>query len=223
MTNPVKQIEYCRATWEACSRQEWVHPFIHTLDILPRNWYSSVELQRETIVWEDIATSFTHTFSFNDEILMIDVALQVIRTNNFQDILVPMSSFPQRSTSIQDWMECYNVAGELDDDDPGGIHIPESEGSQTVEGLGLSNDKFLKPLITKKVNIGSPENPKFSNSGDYWDDNTVGKVTDLLHAFQDLLPTKLLEMKGIIGDLGEMKIPLKPDVNMLSSGHIDSI
>ena len=39
----------------------------------------------------------------------------------------------------------------------------------------------------------------------------VGKITDLLHEFHDLFPTKFLEMKGIIGDLGEMKIPLKPD------------
>ena len=36
-------------------------------------------------------------------------------------------------------------------------------------------------------------------------------ITDLLHKFQDLFPTKFLEMKGILGDLGEMKIPLKPD------------
>ena len=80
-----------------------------------------------------------------------------------------------------------------------------------MKGSGLSNDKFLKPLRTKKVNIGSPENPKFANIGDYWDDETVGKITDLLHEFQDLFPTKFLEMKGIIGDLGEMKIPLNTD------------
>ena len=36
------------------------------------------------------------------------------------------------------------------------------------------------------------------------------KITDLLHEFQDLFPKKFLEMKGILGDLGEMKIPLKP-------------
>ena len=36
-------------------------------------------------------------------------------------------------------------------------------------------------------------------------------ITDLLHEFQDLFPTKFSEMKGIVGDLNEMKIPLKPD------------
>ena len=34
---------------------------------------------------------------------------------------------------------------------------------------------------------------------------------DLLHEFQDLFPTNFSEMKGIVGDMGEMKIPVKPD------------
>ena len=38
-------------------------------------------------------------------------------------------------------------------------------------------------------------------------------ITDLLHASRDLFPTKFSEMKGILGDLGEMKIPLNPDAN----------
>ena len=56
------------------------------------------------------------------------------------------------------------------------------------------------------------ESTKFASIGDYWDDSTMGKVTDLLHEFQDLFPTKFSKMKGISGDLGEMKIPLKPYV-----------
>ena len=69
----------------------------------------------------------------------------------------------------------------------------------------------MKPLKIKKVNIGSEENLKFANIGDYWDDETVGNITDLLHEFQDLFPTKFSEMKGIDGDLGEMKIPFRPN------------
>ena len=80
-----------------------------------------------------------------------------------------------------------------------------------MEGLGISSDQFLDPLKIKKVNIGSPRKPKFSNIGYYWDDETVGNITGLLHEFQDLFPTKFLEMKGIVGDMGEMKIPLRPD------------
>ena len=36
-----------------------------------------------------------------------------------------------------------------------------------------------------------------------------------MHDFQDLFPTKFSEMKGIVGDLGEMKIPLRPDAKLV--------
>ena len=99
--------------------------------------------------------------------------------------------------TIQQWMACYNLAGDLDDD-PTNINILESEGTCKVEDSGISSDQFLKPLKIKKVNIGSPENPKFTNIGDYWDEEIVVKITKLLHEYQDLFPTKFLEMKGIV-------------------------
>ena len=37
------------------------------------------------------------------------------------------------------------------------------------------------------------------------------KITYLLHEYQDLFPTNFVEMKGIVGDLGVMKIPLRSD------------
>ena len=70
-------------------------------------------------------------------------------------------------------------------------------------------------LKIRKVNIGIEENPKFASLGDYWDEETMAKITNLLHEFQDLFPTKFSEMKGILGNLGEMKIPLKPDVKLV--------
>ena len=39
----------------------------------------------------------------------------------------------------------------------------------------------------------------------------VAHIADLLHDYQDLFPTKFTEMKGIVGDLGVMRIPLKED------------
>ena len=63
--------------------------------------------------------------------------------------------------------------------------------------------------------IGSQENPKFANIKYYWDEETMGKIIDLLHEFQDLFPTKFSEMKGIVGYLGEMKIPLSPDAKLV--------
>ena len=38
------------------------------------------------------------------------------------------------------------------------------------------------------------------------------KITDLLDEFQDQFSTKFHEVKGILGDLGEIKIPLNTDV-----------
>ena len=80
-------------------------------------------------------------------------------------------------------MACYNLAGDPDDDLTN-INIKESEGMHTVEGSGISSDQFLKPLKIKKVNIGSSVNPKFSNIGYYWDEETVAKIMDLLHEYQ---------------------------------------
>ena len=58
------------------------------------------------------------------------------------------------------------MAGEPDDD-PTNINIPESEGTHKVKGSGVLSDQFLKPLKIKRVNIGLPKNPKFSNIGYY--------------------------------------------------------
>ena len=52
---------------------------------------------------------------------------------------------------------------------------------------------------------------KYATIGYYWDEEMVSKVTQLLHEYQDLFSTKFSEMKGILGDIGVMKIPLKPD------------
>ena len=41
------------------------------------------------------------------------------------------------------------------------------------------------------------------------------KITDLLHEVQYLFPTKSVEMKGILGELGEMKTPLNPDAKLV--------
>jgi len=51
-----------------------------------------------------------------------------------------------------------------------------------------------------------------ANVGDYWDDVTISKITELLHEYHDLFPTKFIDMKGIKGPLREMNIPLRPEV-----------
>jgi len=68
-----------------------------------------------------------------------------------------------------------------------------------------------KPLKVKKISIGTKEHPKFANVRDYWDDETVSKIIELPHEYQELFAAKFPEMKGILGYLGVMIIPLKPD------------
>jgi hypothetical protein len=70
---------------------------------------------------------------------------------------------------------------------------------------------YAKPLRMHKVNIGTKDKPRFMNIGDYWNGETVEKIMDLLREYQDLFQTNFSEMKGIFGELGEMKISLKPD------------
>ena len=66
-------------------------------------------------------------------------------------------------------------------------------------------------MKTKQVNIGTESKPKFEEIGDYWDNTMVDKVTELLCEYQELFPTKFTDLKGIIRDLGVMKITLKPN------------
>jgi hypothetical protein len=47
--------------------------------------------------------------------------------------------------------------------------------------------------------------------GDYWDEQTIEIITELLHEYSDLFPTTFTKMKGIVGELGKMKKPLKPE------------
>jgi len=51
--------------------------------------------------------------------------------------------------------------------------------------------------------------------GDYWDDGIVDKVANLLYEYEDLFPTKFMELNGIIGDQGIIKIVLKPDAKSI--------
>ena len=49
LTSPVNHLDNYCVTWRSVPRQEWVHLFIHTLDKIPRNLYTSVKLQHGTI------------------------------------------------------------------------------------------------------------------------------------------------------------------------------
>ena len=124
-----------------------------------------------------------------DEQPTVDIALKTIKEKIFTEIsLEIVYSQPcvahshQCYETVQHWMTCYNLSGDPDDD-PTNINIPESKGSREVEGSNISSEQFTNPLKIKKVDIGLEDNPKFSNIGDYWDEETVVKITNLLHEF----------------------------------------
>jgi hypothetical protein len=111
---------------------------------------------------------------------------------------------------LQQLQDCYNINVD-ENDDPRDVNIVETKGKRDIEGLGIELPFVGQPIKIKKVNIGKEQKPKLANVGDYWDGATIRKITELLHEYQDLFPTKFKDMKGIKGPMGEMKIPLRPD------------
>ena len=191
---------------------EWVHLFCHTLDDIPMNWYIETELLHGTGEWDILREGFMMTFSFQEEFDSIDEVLQEVKAAIFR---IPQDPFdlihPEWATQLSRTLECYNVTAEVEDEGPWKINILEIEGRREIQGPQIENPNIIVPLKTKQVNIGTEAEPKFTKIGDYQDDAIVDKVAELLREYQDLFPTKFIDLKGIIGDLGMMKITFKPD------------
>ena len=68
--------------------------------MIPRNWYTSVELRKGTIEWDELATSLIYTLEFVDDHSSIDVALQVIKTKIFEDIPIAIRNFNRCGATI---------------------------------------------------------------------------------------------------------------------------
>jgi hypothetical protein len=59
--------------------EEWPHHFIHTLEVIPVNWYKDQELCKGTTTWMTLQQNFTVTFSFEHENPNINASLKWIR------------------------------------------------------------------------------------------------------------------------------------------------
>jgi hypothetical protein len=64
-----------------------------------------------------------------------------------------------------------------------------------VEGPYLDSEVFVTPIKVKKVNIGTNDNPKLTSIEDYWDEQIVERITDLLCEYSELFPTTFKEIK----------------------------
>jgi hypothetical protein len=82
LTNHVAQF---MTTWRQVSKLEWTHWFIHTLEMVPKNWYLELEVRRGTTNWEELTHNFKVTFNFEVESPLAVAALQVIRSNIFME------------------------------------------------------------------------------------------------------------------------------------------
>jgi hypothetical protein len=114
------------------------------------------------------------------------------------------------TTSLLKLQGCYNINVDKEDY-PRKVNIAKTEIQRNIEGPGVELPFIGQPIKIKKVNIRTEKTPNLANVGDYWDVSTIDKITELLHEYQDLFPTKFTDMKGIEGPMGEMRIPLKPD------------
>ena len=91
------------------------------------------------------------------------------------------------------------------------LYFEETEGERDIKEEPTMEGIHLLPLRIKKVNIGIEEKPKLATIGDYWDEQTTKEIFSLLKEYEEFFPSSVEDLKGIRGDMGEMRIILKPD------------
>ena len=89
--------------------------------------------------------------------------------------------------------------------------------SQFKEGSRPINEaKALKRLDakvkTREFNISSDDQPKMAKIGYYWSDDQTTEIVNLLKEFWDVFARDYTDLKGLVHEMGEMKIDTKPDV-----------
>jgi hypothetical protein len=65
-------------------------------------------------------------------------------------------------------------------------------------------------LKIKQLNIDTEDQPQLAFIGDYWDDVIVFEVVALFKEYANMFPQSFTKIKGIEGELSEMRIELKP-------------
>ena len=117
-------MEACVKAWKHKDVDEWVHLFIHTLDTIPKSWYSEAELCRGIETWSLLIEGFQLTFSFESEYPEIDDALEVIRMKLFDDFSLLIFNQLEWATQMENVVECYNFAVDEEEEYPHNMNIP---------------------------------------------------------------------------------------------------
>ena len=94
---------------------------MHTLDVIMNNWYIELEVRRGKKYCKHLNWKFKVTFKFEDDSPSIETTLHITKNKIFTSEdsmrLVPLCSAPRYSSTIQKFLECYNVAGEDQEDE----------------------------------------------------------------------------------------------------------
>ena len=64
---------------------------------------------------------------------------------------------------------------------------------------------------TKEIEISNDNRQKMARIGDYWSEEQTIEIVDLLREFQDVFAQDYKDLKGLVAEMGEMKIDIKPD------------
>jgi hypothetical protein len=85
-------------------------------------------------------------------------------------------------------LHCYHVTEEENPTkgNPRNIQTTKIKGEREVECPQLESKYYVAQLNINKVNIGKVENPKIASIGYYWDNQTIERITELLHGYSDL-------------------------------------
>ena len=66
-------------------------------------------------------------------------------------------------------------------------------------------------IKTKEVDISNDDRPKMARIGDYWNEEQTIEIVNLLKEFQDVITRDYKYLKGLVQEMGEMKIDIKPN------------
>ena len=63
---------------------------------------------------------------------------------------------------------------------------------------------------TREFNISNDDQPKMAKIGDHWSEEQTTEIMNLLKEFQDVFARDYKDLKGLVHEMGEMKIDIKP-------------